>query len=76
MSDKEIFDINNLPEALEVQHIQKLLDCGRRQAYEIATSGKFHFVRVGTRIKVSKRLFFEWYEGKDFTAWLASRKQG
>lgn len=76
MSDEEKIDINNLPDSLEVHHIQKIMDCGRRQAYELVNSEKFHVVRIGVKVKVSKRLFFEWYEGKDFTAWLASRKQG
>jgi excisionase family DNA binding protein len=75
VTQREEIDINELPEALEVQHIQRLLNCGRRQAYELVNSNKFHVVRVGTKIKVSKRLFFEWYEGKDFTEWLG-RKQG
>jgi hypothetical protein len=73
--DVEKLDIENLPDSIEVHHIQKILDCGRRQAYELVNSGKFHTVRVGTKIKVSKRLFFEWYEGKDFTEWLSKKKQ-
>lgn len=68
-------DIESLPDTIEVHHIQNILDCGRRQAYELVNSGKFHTVRVGTKIKVSKRLFFEWYEGNDFTEWLAKKKQ-
>lgn len=53
-----------------------ILNCGRRQAYELVDSGKFHIVRVGTKIKVSKRLFLEWYEGKEFSEFLEAKKRG
>lgn len=62
-------DYDSLPDSLEVRHIQQILGCGRKQAYELANSNAFHVVRVGTKIKVSKRVFFEWYEGKEFTEW-------
>lgn len=69
-------DIENLPDSLEVKDIQMILNCGRRQAYELVDSGKFHIVRVGNKIKVSKRLFFEWYEGKEFGEFLEAKKRG
>ncbi|WP_042159960.1 helix-turn-helix domain-containing protein [Paenibacillus gorillae] len=58
-------DRDELPDSLEVKHIQKLLNCGRRQAYELVNSGQFHAVRVETKIKVSKKVFFQWYEGQE-----------
>ena len=69
----QLFD--DLPDALEVRHIQLALECGRKQAYELVNSGAFHVVRVGTKIKVSKRVFLEWYEGKDFTEWIEEKKR-
>ena len=72
----EKVDIESLPESLEVKDIQMILNCGRRQAYELVDSGKFHIVRVGTKIKVSKRLFLEWYEGKEFSEFLEAKKRG
>ncbi|MCR8986034.1 helix-turn-helix domain-containing protein [Brevibacillus laterosporus] len=66
-------NFDELPNSLEVSQIQKILNCGRRQAYELINSGEFHVVRIGTRIKVSKRVFFEWYEGKEFTEWLEKK---
>lgn len=56
---------NNYPDVLDVLHIQKILNIGRRQAYELANSGQFHVVRVGRRIKVSKAVFLEWLKGGD-----------
>ncbi|MFF0825409.1 helix-turn-helix domain-containing protein [Brevibacillus sp. NPDC003359] len=67
--------IDNLPDALEVCHIQQVLDCGRKQAYELVNSGAFHVVRVGTKIKVSRRVFLEWYEEKGFTERLEDKKR-
>lgn len=36
-----------LPEVLEVQHIQKYLNIGRVQTYELVNSGQSHVVGVG-----------------------------
>lgn len=51
------------PEVLDVSDIQQLLKIGRRQAYELVNSGQFHVVKVGKRIKVSKKVFLQWLEG-------------
>jgi len=67
--------INSLPDSLEVRHIQQILNCGRKQAYELVNSGAFHIVRIGTKIKVSKRVFLEWYEGKEFTEWMEHKQR-
>jgi excisionase family DNA binding protein len=48
---------------LGVSDIQKHLGVGRRQAYELANSGKFHTVRVGTRILVDREVFENWLKG-------------
>jgi excisionase family DNA binding protein len=53
------------PDVLDVKHIQKILGIGRRQAYKLATSGKFHTVRVGSRIKISKSVFLDWLRGSN-----------
>jgi len=76
MFGMERTDFDNLPDSIEVKDIQMILNCGRRQAYELVDSGQFHTVRVGTKIKVSKRLFLEWYEGKDFSEYLEAKKRG
>jgi excisionase family DNA binding protein len=51
------------PELLNVKDIQAILQIGRRQTYELVHSNVFHSVRVGRRIKISKRSFFEWLNG-------------
>ncbi|MFB4258935.1 helix-turn-helix domain-containing protein [Shouchella clausii] len=68
-------DYDKLPNALEVKHIKEILNCGKDQAYELVNSGQFHVARVGCKAKVSKRLFFEWFEGREFTEWLNMRQQ-
>lgn len=50
-------------DVLDVSDIQKILNIGRRQAYELANSGQFHVVRIGKRIKVSKEVFMQWLKG-------------
>lgn len=52
------------PETLDVIDIQKIMGIGRVQAYNLANSKQFHIVKVGSRIKVSRDVFFNWLEGK------------
>ena len=54
---------NDYPEVLNVSDIQNILDIGRKQAYELVHSGKFHVIKVGSRIKISKKIFINWIEG-------------
>lgn len=54
----------DLPDVLEVHHIQKFLSIGRVQAYELVNSGVFHVAKVGRRIKISKDVFLKWFEGE------------
>jgi hypothetical protein len=51
------------PDVLDVRDIQQILKIGRRQAYELVNSGQFHVVKIGKRIKVSKKVFLQWLEG-------------
>lgn len=51
------------PDVLNVSDIQMLLGIGRKQAYELVHSKKFHVVTVGKRIKVSKKVLIQWMEG-------------
>ena len=52
-----------LKETLDVVDIQSILGIGRRQAYQLINSGQFHIVRIGKRIKISRKVFFEWLYG-------------
>jgi predicted DNA-binding transcriptional regulator AlpA len=54
---------DDYPEFLNVSDIQTLLGIGRKQAYELVHSGRFHVINVGKRIKVSKNVFIRWIEG-------------
>jgi Helix-turn-helix domain len=56
-------NLDNYPDVLNVSDIQKILGIGRRQAYELVNSGVFHVVKIGRRIKVSKKIFIKWLEG-------------
>lgn len=62
---KETIDVNQLPQSLEVHHIQAILQCGRKQAYELVNSGAFHVVKVGSKFRISKRIFLQWFEGQE-----------
>lgn len=62
---KEEINIDQLPQSLEVHHIQAILQCGRKQAYELVNSGAFHVVKVGSKFRISKRIFLQWFEGQE-----------
>lgn len=53
-----------LDDALEAKDIKKILKCGINQAYELIQSGQFHYVKIGTKYKVPRSIFNEWYYGK------------
>lgn len=44
--------------------IKEILDIGRRGAYELLENPPFHVIRIGTKIKIPKSGFREWFEGK------------
>lgn len=54
-------------DTLSVKDIKVILGCGLVQAYDLAKSGKFHVVKVGTAIKIPKDSFYKWY-GESFNA--------
>lgn len=45
-----------------VKEIQAILKVSQPTAYRIVESGEFQYVRVGGRIRVSKRSFDEWLD--------------
>lgn len=57
--------LKNLPDTLDVKHIQEILKCGRLQAYTLVKSDAFHVVRVRPRIKISKGVFYLLNGSKD-----------
>jgi hypothetical protein len=57
--------ITDLPEVLEVRHLQNFLGIGRSQAYKLANSNSFHVVNVGKRILIPKNSFLRWFMGND-----------
>lgn len=55
--------LDNYPAVLDVTHVQEIMGIGRRQAYELVNSEKFHVVRAGKRIKICREVFFKWLRG-------------
>lgn len=53
----------DLPEALNPIHIKEILGIGRKQVYELLADPPFHVVKIGRNYKVSKKTFFEWFDG-------------
>ncbi|WP_432693980.1 helix-turn-helix domain-containing protein [Priestia aryabhattai] len=56
--------LNDYPDILNVEDIQRILGIGRRQAYELVASKQFHTVRIGKRIKILKAVFVRWLYGE------------
>lgn len=53
-----------IPEVLDVSTIQRILSCGKNQAYALVNSGQFHSVKVGKRILVDRDVFYNWLKGR------------
>lgn len=64
MTNQVIVKKEDLPQTLETKHIQQILGIGQRQAYELMKNPPFHFVTVGKLRKVSKEVFYRWFEGE------------
>ena len=43
-----------------VEEVQKLLNIGRKQAYELVNSGKFPAKKLARKILIPKKTFDEW----------------
>ena len=56
-------NFDDYPDVLNVSDVQALLGIGRKQAYELVHSGKFHVIQIGKRIKISKGILLNWIEG-------------
>jgi hypothetical protein len=56
-------NLNELPEILDVSHIQRYLGVGRVQAYQLCDGKSFHVVKVGRRIKIARQVFENWLKG-------------
>ncbi|WP_240353324.1 helix-turn-helix domain-containing protein [Cohnella algarum] len=41
------------------------LDIGRVQAYELIKAGEFRSVKIGRSIRISKKVFLNWFEGNE-----------
>lgn len=55
---------DELPEVLEVNHLQRILNISKNQAYNLANSGQFHTLRVGRLIKIPRKSFLDWFQIK------------
>ena len=58
------YNYDHLPDVLDVKDIKDFLNIGRVQAYELVNSGQFHVIRLNRRIKIPKKGFIDWFEGK------------
>ncbi|NRD78541.1 helix-turn-helix domain-containing protein [Bacillus sp. BRMEA1] len=57
-------DYKDYPDVLNVSDVQQILGIGRKQAYELVHSDNFHVITIGKRIKISKKVLFNWIEGE------------
>ncbi|QGQ97940.1 DNA-binding protein [Paenibacillus psychroresistens] len=49
---------------LDVTDLQRILRVSRAQIYALLQRKEFHSVRVGKNYKISKDVFFKWFQGK------------
>ena len=56
--------LNDYPDVLNVEDVQAILGIGRKQSYDLVNSDTFHSIRIGRRIKVSKKSLESWIKGE------------
>ena len=44
---------------------QRLLGVSKRSIYNLCASGAFKSVRIGTKLRISRKSFDEWLDGSD-----------
>ena len=47
-----------------VEYVQKILNIGRKQSYELVNSGKFPVKKLSRKILIPKKTFDEWLYNK------------
>lgn len=60
MSSKNKCIDDNAPIVYNVKDVQAIMNCGRRQAYELMNSKCFPSFRIGAKHYVYKEKFVEW----------------
>lgn len=57
-------EMNNADKrSYSLQEIQEILGISRGTVYTLLKRNQFHYVRIGNRIRVSKKSFDEWLDG-------------
>lgn len=64
ISGDGVMTIEELPEVLNVSHVQKFLGISKNAAYELVNSKSFHVVKIGRIYKIPKKSFAQWFEGQ------------
>lgn len=49
-----------------VAEVAVLLNVSKRSVYNLCTSGELKSVRIGTKLRISKKSFDEWLDGIEF----------
>ena len=50
-----------------VPEIAEILGVSKRSVYNLCASGTFKCVRIGTRLRISKKSFDDWLDGENNT---------
>ena len=69
MADKQFLentDRNNAEKrSYSVSEAAEILGVSKRSIYNLCTSGAFKSVRIGPKLRISKKSFDEWLDGSD-----------
>lgn len=58
-------NIDTQPRTYTIDDIVKILQIGRTTAYNLANSGQFKVVRIGSTIRISKKAFDAWLDEQE-----------
>ena len=51
--------------AIPVSEAAEILGVSKRSIYNLCASGAFKSVRIGTKLRISRKSFDEWLDGSD-----------
>ena len=58
---------NSEKRSYSVMEVAEILGVSKKSVYNMCANGTFKCVRIGTRLRISKKAFDDWLDGRDNT---------
>lgn len=61
------YKANSEKRSYSVMEVAEILGVSKKSVYNMCANGTFKCVRIGTRLRISKKAFDDWLDGRDNT---------